>query len=152
MINKYEIETAIDLLKSYELAYRDKRRINHCISAEYLYKNSNVKENAFNETRQYKPEVLEMVSCSLRIMARQDRRALNILQIQFRLISPKYRPVKRTNSDHNRTDIYSKLRKQTRNKSKIWADQVNSSIEIFWQIIQKHSDFDKYFYIGGKSI
>lgn len=136
MLDKYEKMTAITILYSYELAYRDKRHINHCISAEHLYKNNSViKQNAINSTKQYKPEVLNIVTWSLRKLVLTDAEALKILQYHFKLISNKFR---KKNIDRN-------IKRYMYN-SRMWNEKVNLSLDKFWQTMQQHPHFDKYFY------
>lgn len=136
MLNKYEKMTAVTLLYSYELAYRDKRRINHCVSAEHLYRcNSIIKYNAINRTKQYKPEVLNIVTWCLRKLAVSEAEAFKIIQYHFKLISNKYR---KKNCDRD-------LKRYLYN-SQLWSEKVNLSLDKFWQTMQQHPDFDKYFY------
>ena len=54
------IDTAEDVLKTYERAMRDRKRQGHCLSAEWRYKaNNKVTPSTF--VLRYRPEVLDMV-------------------------------------------------------------------------------------------
>lgn len=129
------MNTAEDVLKTYERAMRDRKRQGHCLSAEWRYKHNNkILPKAF--ILRYKPEVLEMVKDVLEVLASNDRDIFAILRVEYAYTSPYFKKSSQAAMQKNQ---------RTRRKSANWYHEVERALLIFWRYMQQHKDFDKYF-------
>lgn len=129
------IDTAEDVLKTYERAMRDRKRQGHCLSAEWRYKHDKqVKPRAF--VLRYRAEVFDMVKDVLSIMATSDREIFAILRVEYAYTSPYFKKSSRAATQKNQ---------RARRNSANWYRDVERALMIFWRYMQQHQDFEKYF-------
>lgn len=130
-----DIDTAEDVLKTYERAMRDRKRQGHCLSAEWRYKaNNKVTPSTF--VLRYRPEVLDIVKEVLGILAANEREIFAILRVEYAYTSPYFKKSARAITQRNQ---------RARRNSLRWYQEVEHALQIFWSYMQKHQNFEKYF-------
>lgn len=129
------IDTAEDVLKTYERAMRDRKRQGHCLSAEWRYKHGK-QTNPRAFVLRYRSEIFDIVKDVLGIMAVNDREVFAILRMEYAYTSPYFKKNSRAATQKNQ---------RARRKSATWYHDVERALMIFWRYMQQHKDFGKYF-------
>lgn len=135
MLSKCCIDTAEDVLKTYERAMRDRKRQGHCLSAEWRYKQDNQTIPRVFILR-YPPEIFDMVREALLKMANTDKESFSVLRVQYAYISPYFKKSSRAALQKNQ---------RARRKSASWCYEVERALMIFWEKMQQDKKFNKYF-------
>lgn len=132
---KHDIDFAEDILRTYERAMRDRKIKGHCLSAEWRYNANPENKRHVSTPLRYPPEVFDMVKDVLSIMAAKNHQYFAVLRTQYSYISPYYkRP--------NRAAL--QKRQRARNNSSAWFNEVECALAVFWELLQKHTNFKKY--------
>lgn len=137
MVSKTEIDTAENVIKTYERAMRDIVKQGHCLSVEWRYKNDS--ENAKKlkvYAMRFQPEVFDMVKDVLRNMSEKERKAFAILRTQYGYTSPYFKRPPRSALQRNQ---------RIRNNSASWCREVEAALSIFWEYMQKQDKFRHFF-------